>query len=157
MTGGVRVMNIQGRMRTERERAIGMTEAERAWRAQWVKDQVLHDEPITPDAYYRERYNPIRRFYRAPLDKLENFLAPRLNPTKAAIIRHLIGKTAIGITFFYCAAYYFKYNPSTWETKGGWKITQSRIAMYPGDPGFPNFKNKEPHEYAAFGFEKSPI
>jgi NADH dehydrogenase (ubiquinone) 1 beta subcomplex subunit 6 len=75
-SGGVKVMGIQGRMSSERERMLGMTESERAWRAKWVKDQILHDEPIIPPNYYKERYNVIRRFYRAPLDKLEATLTP---------------------------------------------------------------------------------
>ena len=75
-TGGVKVMGIAGRMQLERERAIGMTDAERAWRAQYLKDQILHDEPIIPKDYYKERYNPIRRFYRAPLDKVQSALTP---------------------------------------------------------------------------------
>ena len=75
-SGGVKVMGIQGRMARERERMIGMTDAERAWRAKWVKDQVLHGEPIVPKDYYKARYNPIRRFYRAPLDMLESSLTP---------------------------------------------------------------------------------
>lgn len=39
-TGGVRPMGIAGRMVRERERLVGMTDAERAWRAQYLKDQV---------------------------------------------------------------------------------------------------------------------
>lgn len=39
-TGGVRPMAIAGRMVRERERLVGMTDAERAWRAQYLKDQV---------------------------------------------------------------------------------------------------------------------
>lgn len=75
-SGGVKVMAIQGRMASERERMIGMTDAERAWRAKWIKDQELHGEPIVPKDYYKERYNPIRRFYRFPLDKFEAAIAP---------------------------------------------------------------------------------
>lgn len=73
-SGGVKVMGIQGRMALQRERMLGMTDAERAWRAQWVKDQVLHGEPVTPTDYYKQRYNVIRRFYRAPLDAFERQL-----------------------------------------------------------------------------------
>lgn len=77
VTGGAKVMGIEGRMASVRERMIGMTDAERAWRAKWLKDQVLHDEPIVPKDYYKERYNPIRRFYRAPMDKFEAILTPK--------------------------------------------------------------------------------
>lgn len=75
-TGGVKPMTIEGRMASERERLFGMSDAERAWRAQWLKDQVLTpDEPIVPKGYYKERYNPLRRFYRYPMDCVESALA----------------------------------------------------------------------------------
>ena len=78
-TGGVTPMSIIGRMGNERERCIGMTAEERAWRAQWLKDQILEpDEPRIPEGYYEARYNPIRRFYRAPMDKLERALTPKI-------------------------------------------------------------------------------
>lgn len=84
-TGGVRPMNIQGRMMRERERMIGMTDAERAWRAKWVKDQVLHGEPVVPNTWYKERYNPIRRFYRAPMEAFQAALTPLIVSTQSTI------------------------------------------------------------------------
>ena len=78
-SGGLKPMAIEGRMSRTRERCIGMTDAERAWRAKWVKDQILHaDEPKIPEAYYKERFNPIRRFYRFPLDKFERAIFPMM-------------------------------------------------------------------------------
>lgn len=76
-TGGVQPMGIAGRMVRERERLLGMSKEERAWRAQWVKDQHLApNEPVHVPEYWKERYNPIRRFYRAPLDGLYSALKP---------------------------------------------------------------------------------
>lgn len=70
-TAGVKPMAIAGRAVSERERCLGMTDAERAWRKQWLKDQVLAaNEPVHVEELWRERINPIRRFYRAPLDKI---------------------------------------------------------------------------------------
>lgn len=70
-SGGAKPMAIQGRMAHERERLSGMTEAERAWRKQWLKDQVLNPkEPLFIPKDSPELLNPIRRFYRWPLDKL---------------------------------------------------------------------------------------
>lgn len=78
-TGGVEPMGIAGRMVRERERLLGMSTEERAWRAQWVKDQHLApNEPVHVPEYWKERINPIRRFYRAPLDGLYNALKPVL-------------------------------------------------------------------------------
>lgn len=68
-TGYVKPMTIKGRMYRERERCIGMTDAERSWRAQYLKDQILTErEPV----YVEELHirNPIRSFYLRPLDKL---------------------------------------------------------------------------------------
>lgn len=69
-TGGVKPMTIQGRMARERERCIGMTDAERAWRSQWLKDQILTErEPVYVKELHQQFRNPIRRFYMQPLDK----------------------------------------------------------------------------------------
>lgn len=68
-TGGVKPMGIAGRMVRERERLLGMTAEERAWRAQWVKDQRLAPhEPVHVPELAKSKLNPIRRFYKAPLD-----------------------------------------------------------------------------------------
>lgn len=72
-------MTIAGRMVRERERLVGMTDEERAWRKQWLKDQVLSpNEPRRVPELDAEFLNPIRRFYRAPLDKVCDALTPRL-------------------------------------------------------------------------------
>lgn len=76
-TGGVRPMAIGGRMVRERERLIGMTDEERAWRARYLKSQILApEEPIIPEGFEKEYYNPFRRFYRMPLNKVESLLTP---------------------------------------------------------------------------------
>lgn len=64
-------MTITGRMHRERERCIGMTQEERAWRAKWIKDQHLTArEPVYVKELHAEFRNPIRSFYMRPLDKL---------------------------------------------------------------------------------------
>lgn len=78
-TAGVKPMAIAGRVQIERERCLGMTEAEKAWRKQWLKDQILApNEPVYVEEYWKERTNPIRRFYRAPLNKVFAALTPML-------------------------------------------------------------------------------
>jgi NADH dehydrogenase (ubiquinone) 1 beta subcomplex subunit 6 len=68
-TGGTKPFSIQGRLARERERLLGMSDRERAWRRQWIKDQELSpSEPRHVPEYYKERYNPIRRAYKMPLD-----------------------------------------------------------------------------------------
>lgn len=70
-TSGVKPMQIGGRVVRERERLQGMTDHERAWRAQWLKDQILTDrEPVGEQTWFNMVRNPIRRFYNKPLDLL---------------------------------------------------------------------------------------
>jgi len=78
-TGGVKPISVQGRLARERERLWGMTDKERAWRRQWLKDQELSpNEPRYVPEYYTERYNPIRRAYKMPLDVAFKPLEPVL-------------------------------------------------------------------------------
>lgn len=70
-------MAIAGRTVRERERMIGMTDEERAWRKKWVKDQVLTDrEPVYVQEYWDSIRNPIRRLYTRPLNTLYYALQP---------------------------------------------------------------------------------
>lgn len=76
-TGGVEAFPIGGRLVRERERLRGMTDDERAWRKQYLKDQILsHNEPRDVPEYWLERTNPIRRFYQFPLNTVEKILTP---------------------------------------------------------------------------------
>lgn len=69
-TGGVTPMQIGGRVVRERERLQGMSAEERAWRAQWVKDQILTDrEPVHVTQFETAIRNPIRRAYQWPLNQ----------------------------------------------------------------------------------------
>ncbi|EDS39659.1 lethal 35Di [Culex quinquefasciatus] len=158
-TGGIKPMTIAGRMVRERERLLGMSPEERAWRAQWLKDQQLaHNEPRYVPEYWKERLNPIRRVYRAPLDMVQKGLTPVLGLEWAHAIRFWTGKVALGAFAILATTYYFKYNQNDWTRKGGWRVIHSRKAVFPGDPGYPKFdKRTEPAEYAARGFRQSPI
>lgn len=56
-----------------------MTNEERAWRAQYLKDQILsHSEPRYVPQYWEARLNPIRKFYRFPMDRIGEALVPIL-------------------------------------------------------------------------------
>ncbi|XP_034945005.1 uncharacterized protein ND-B17 [Chelonus insularis] len=157
-TGGVKPMPIAGRMVRQRERLLGMTDEERAWRAQWLKDQHLApEEPVPNPEYYKQRYNAFRRFYRWPLDQLENFLTPKIGTDWAYCCRHGISKTFFALMFTYYMVYYFKYNSNDWTRVGGLKVSMSRPVMYRDDPNFPNFQEKTTREFADYGFSKSPL
>ncbi|KAL7740854.1 hypothetical protein ACLKA6_014019 [Drosophila palustris] len=157
-TGGVKPMAIAGRMVRERERLIGMTPDERAWRKQWLKDQELHHGARKVPALELELNNPIKRLYRAPLDTITKVLTPALGFQRAFTVRYWTGKALIALTGIYAAAYYFKYNQNDWTRKGGWRVISSRKACVPGDEGFPRLSDRSaPSDYAARGFKQSPI
>ncbi|KAJ0182350.1 hypothetical protein K1T71_001719 [Dendrolimus kikuchii] len=158
-TAGVKPMAIAGRVQSERERCLGMTDAEKAWRKQWLKDQVLApNEPVHVEEYWRERTNPIRRFYRAPLDKLFGALTPMLGAERAADYRYITGKLGLIAVGILCAHYYFKYQGNDWTKKGGWRVLKTKPMVLPGQPGFP-YKSDRclPSDYGTRGFKDSPI
>lgn len=78
-TGGVAPMFLEGREWLMAERTRGMTPERRAYRKQFLADQVLSPrEPVyVPEIYY-ELNNPIRRFFNYPFKKVEDFLHPRI-------------------------------------------------------------------------------
>uniref|UniRef100_A0A0A9ZHC0 NADH dehydrogenase [ubiquinone] 1 beta subcomplex subunit 6 n=1 Tax=Lygus hesperus TaxID=30085 RepID=A0A0A9ZHC0_LYGHE len=160
-TGGVKAFSIQGRLCRERERlhGSGMTPAERAWRAQWIKDQRLAPhEPVHVPEIQNHLVNPIRRFYRAPMDKFEKLLVPHLGVGGATMVRYMTAKVAIIIGAVYVGAYYFKYNANDWTRKGGWRVVPNRKSVVPGDPGYPYKPEKlVGSDYADRGFKNSPI
>ncbi|XP_043640823.1 uncharacterized protein LOC122611649 [Drosophila teissieri] len=157
-TGGVKPMVIAGRMVRERERLIGMSAEERAWRKQWLKDQELHHGPRKVPALELELNNPIKRFYRAPLDKVCNVLEPVLGFQRAFTVRYWTGKALLALTGIYAGAYYFKYNQNDWTRKGGFRVIHSRKQCVPGDEGYPKVSDRSaPSDYAARGFKESPL
>lgn len=154
-TGGVKPMTIQGRLVRERERLVGMTDEERAFRAKFLKAQILSpNEPRVVPELYTALNNPIRRFYKYPLNQFQKFLEPKVGVPTASFLRNVTGKTLMGIVLLYSTVYYFKYNGNDWTRKGGWLMTESKEAVLPGDPRFPMITNKKPSDYASKGFEK---
>ncbi|KZC04225.1 hypothetical protein WN55_02114 [Dufourea novaeangliae] len=110
-TGGVKAINIEGRMARERKRLLGMTDEERAWRAKFLKSQIIPPgEPIETPEYYKEYYNPLKRLIRIPLNLMENSLAPIMGKRNALVTRTVTSKLIIGIVGIYCTWYYAKYN-----------------------------------------------
>lgn len=157
-TDGERPMNIERRMGIERERMLGMTDEERAWRKKWLDAQKLApEEPVMPEGYYKEMFNPIRRFYMAPLNKFQNTLEPLVGYTAACVTRRVIGKSVIGIFGIYCIYYHLKYNRMTWMRNGGWKITVSRSKMYHDTKDLSALYKTKGNQFYVNGFDKSPI
>ncbi|XP_063226033.1 NADH dehydrogenase [ubiquinone] 1 beta subcomplex subunit 6 [Bacillus rossius redtenbacheri] len=158
-TGGVKPMSIQGRMARERERLIGMTDEERAWRKQWVKDQELSpNEPRHVPELIEARLNPIRKFYRYPLDTLFKPLVPVLGEYRAGFARYLTGKFLIAVIGIYTGFYYFKYHTNDWTTRTGWRVIKNRRSVVIGDAEYPKVSDRSlPSDYASRGFKDSPI
>ncbi|XP_015430325.1 PREDICTED: uncharacterized protein LOC107186881 [Dufourea novaeangliae] len=157
-TGGVKAINIEGRMARERKRLLGMTDEERAWRAKFLKSQIIPPgEPIETPEYYKEYYNPLKRLIRIPLNLMENSLAPIMGKRNALVTRTVTSKLIIGIVGIYCTWYYAKYNTAVWYRKSGWYVMKVRHAQLPGEEGYPGPTVKKPNEYASRGFENSPI
>ncbi|XP_066245077.1 NADH dehydrogenase [ubiquinone] 1 beta subcomplex subunit 6 [Euwallacea similis] len=153
-TGGVKPMAIAGRFVNERERLLGMTDAERAFRKQWLKDQELSpNEPRVVPEIYKATHNPIRRFYRYPLNQYQNFLTPILGAERAAVWRYMTAKTTMFIVLVYAGYYTIKYHGNEWDRKTGWKVFSSRPIVLPGDPGYPKLSDRtKPSDYASRGF-----
>ncbi|XP_003706389.1 NADH dehydrogenase (ubiquinone) B17 subunit [Megachile rotundata] len=158
-SGGVTVVTLGGRMARERERLIGMTDEERAYRAKFLKSlELAPEEPIIPKNFNKEYYNPLRRLYMAPLNKFESAITPMVGDCAAYAIRTLLGRSIIGIFVIYGGWYYYRYNTATWMRQSGWRVMRDRETVFPGTPEFPKITGpKKPNEYATFGFEKSPI
>jgi len=157
-TTGAKPMSIQGRMAHERERLSGMTAAERAWRKQWLKDQVLDPkEPLFIAKDSPELLNPIRKFYRKPLDMLfYGLLKPKIGDYPARVGRFYTGRILMGVWGFFLGFYYLKYHGNDWTRKSGWRTIQSRTAAYPGDPGYPEaYLKTSKRDYNDRGFKDS--
>jgi len=143
-TAGVIPMSITGRFANERERlGPDFDDTQRDWRTKWIRDQHIHpNEPFDVKQLYYEYHNPIRRFYRKPLDLLEAQLVSCLGTGReergyAANIRKIIGRGALiycGILGFW---YYLKYNREHWEKEKGIRVYIHRENVYPGDRRFP--------------------
>lgn len=153
-------MSIEGPFANERERLSGdFTAADRAYRRQYLKDQELApDEPQVVPELEQAFKNPIRRFYRKPMDMLQVALRPIVGEAWAARFRYHIPKHLIGISFVYLTWYYFKYNANDWTRKGGWKVRSVRPICVKGDPGYPKVSERsEPGDYYDRGFKSRKI
>ncbi|XP_064461062.1 uncharacterized protein LOC135371021 [Ornithodoros turicata] len=160
-TGGVRPMNIQGRFGSEIARVSSgeFSQADREWRKKWVNDQVLSpNEPRRVPELERKFKNPIRRFYRFPMDYLFSKLEPHVGRTQASVMRWVVPK----LFFVYLGAmafhYQVKYNSHDWTRHSGFIVRSSRKDVLPGDPGYPDTSDRSaPQDYADHGFKDRKV
>jgi len=159
-SAGIRPMNIAGRTIRERERLSGMTAEDRAWRKKWLSDQIISDkEPRYVKEMQKEFLNPIRRFYRAPMDFVfHRLLQPFIGEYPATVARFYICRgslIALGIYSFY---YLVKFNHNTWINKSGWRVIQNKAAIYPGEPGYGvPIPDRPKDDYYDRGFKESVL
>ncbi|XP_050425349.1 uncharacterized protein LOC126836199 [Adelges cooleyi] len=158
-TNGALPIDLEGRHRHVRHRLTNMTDEERAFRRKFLHSQHLTpDEPKVVPEMYEELYNPIRRFYRAPMNAFQSVLEPTLGERRAFEVRFMTGKLLMGIAIVYGVTYYFMYNTNTWERMSGWRVHQSRVQSVPGDPDYPKVSDRTlPKHYADRNFSNSPI
>ncbi|XP_076751459.1 NADH dehydrogenase (ubiquinone) B17 subunit [Xylocopa sonorina] len=156
-SSGTKIMSIGGRMVSERERLIGMTPEERAWRLRYLKSQELApDEPyVVSREWYKANYNPIRRFYRFPLDCFQMLITPVLGRTTSRVIRYTISRVVMVTLLIYSGWYHLKYNTRNWEDRRGWFYRPTRNLSIPGTPNYTGLI--KPKQWSTYGFENSPI
>ncbi|XP_075215995.1 NADH dehydrogenase (ubiquinone) B17 subunit [Lycorma delicatula] len=152
-------MSIQGRLARERERLLGMTDEERRWRKQWVKDQHLSpNEPRHVPEIYRELNNPIKRLYKAPLDKAFSFTEPYIGKHLNQNIRYITGKLFMITYAAIFGVYWVKYHTNDWTRVTGWRMYTSRMKLLPGDPEYPRTSPRtKAQDYGNQNFKNSPI
>nr|XP_027194597.1 uncharacterized protein LOC113789278 [Dermatophagoides pteronyssinus] len=138
-SSGVLHTSIEGAFSNERAR-LGptFTETDRQWRIKYLESQNLHPaEPFEVPELSKVHYNPIRRFYRWPLDQLEKFLRNHMQTHNAVFTRKIIGGTLIGYFTLLTIWYQLNYNVPNWEYKKGYRIFYTREAVMPGDSRWP--------------------
>lgn len=128
-----------------------MTEEDRLRRKAYLHAQELTDrEPMNVPELERMIYNPIRRLYRAPADKLFNALAPVVGEAKVRGFRVLVPKLAMLYMSGVFLWYQFKYNKMSWEQQGGFNMVKTQPIILPGDK-IPEAMKKQ--DYADHGFQ----
>ncbi|KAL0278820.1 UNVERIFIED_CONTAM: hypothetical protein PYX00_000517 [Menopon gallinae] len=157
-SGGVPVFSIGGRMIYERERLLGMTDGERRWRAQYLKDQILSpDEPRFSPELYKSTTNIFRRIARIPLDLVMIPISPLMSKATQKEARVLLRNVSMSICAIYGLFYMLKYNPQDWTRQGGLDFVFKPPRLLPGDPDYPNRPKKQAYEYGDQGFSKSVL
>jgi hypothetical protein len=98
----------------ERQRLpFKMSEEDRMRRKLWVKSQELTErEPVRVPELETMIYNPIRRLYRVPTDKLFGMLSPIVGEHRVPLFRYFVPKLFLGYIGACILWYNVKYNPA---------------------------------------------
>lgn len=167
-TGTKKHYIIEGPYRNHQWR-VGLTsefqEADRLWRKQYLKDQVLSPKDLYNDMdripeYRKARYNFIRRIARMPGDAFEGVLRGFMSPPNAVVARFFVTRGLAVWALGVGAAFYFTTQESDWTRNQGMRILDRCHAIYPGHPEWPHNtsqKREKPSDFGNRGFEHSPI
>ncbi|CAF0798322.1 unnamed protein product [Brachionus calyciflorus] len=140
----------------ERQRLpFKMSDEERLRRKIWVKSQELTErEPVRVPELEQMIYNPIRRLYRAPTDRLFQKLAPIVGEHRVPFFRMVVPKLFLGYVGACVLWYNIKYNQINWEDRKGFTLIQSKGIYLPEEqkPSVP-----EKWDYADNGFQSRKV
>merc|ERR1711970_1394578 len=157
-TGGAIPIDIEGPMRDVKFRLeFGMTDADRALRKQWLKDQIVaENEPVHVPGLYEAKYNPIRRAFRYPFESLQRKMTPLVGGHTANRMKSNAKLFVFASALLYPLVYYCMYNKTSWE-EGHTGVIQykGRKILMPGQPGYSEDQSKPKNYYADFGFSKA--
>jgi len=156
-TSGVKPMELMAEIWSDKYRLdVGMTDEERVFRRQWLKDQILaEDEPMNIKGWNEARWNPIRRVTRAPGDWFVEKVTPYVNETRAWKLR-MFTKTTLGLfSAFVVMIYYGHHNHGkTWDHgKGAYRL-EMKPCYLPGDPEYSQVIRYDKKWYSDLGFNK---
>merc|ERR1711976_728090 len=144
---------------------MNFNNADRAWRARWLKEQhhlkggdgqdliKLYDNP----EFQKARFNIFRRIWQTPMNLFEKALKGPLGDSKAAVVRYTTTKFGQLLVISWITVYYAMYNRRGWEKQQGWKVFPTKPAIYPGHPEWPHQQSaqKTKTDYADYGFKTS--
>jgi hypothetical protein len=176
---GKRHLNIEGYYRTFQPRVAPDGEfgnADRKWRAQWLKDQKLvgadKHSPFGSSGlnqyqleqipeFRKARWNIFRRTLRMPMDLIERAVinTTGMHWTKARFGRNAFSYGWKGALFFYTFAYHMMYRANDWEDRRNWKIRYEKPESVPSHSDFPhqNAFKREKADYNDQNFQKSAL
>ncbi|TRY69231.1 hypothetical protein TCAL_13329 [Tigriopus californicus] len=159
---------IEGPYRTHQWR-VGLSsefqEADRLWRKQYLKDQVLAPKDLHNDMdrlpeFRKARYNLIRRVARMPGDALEGAFRGFMSSQVALLSRLMITRGLFVWALGVGVAFYVTTQESDWTRFQGMRILDRTHAIYPGHPEWPHNtsqKREKPSDFGNRGFEHSTI
>lgn len=132
-----------------------MSDEDRKRRQIWVESQELTErEPVrVPELEYMI-YNPIRRLYRLPTDRLFQTLAPIVGEHRVPLFRYAVPKFFLGWVGACILWYNIKYYTPSWEEKKGFTTVFSNPRILPDEE---KLKEMSKWDYADRGFQARTV